>query len=176
MKLHLIQPDDNEAVPMTPARERLAHLLKAKADAAAEVAEAQARVDRLRALATGSSPIEAKLAALDAEEAPRFSLWAKAKPRLPPPAADTKTRTDLLRELSDAKAAGEAQPPEPSAGMSHETADANAKAAAVDPAIPLAAALVGLEELGPIAEEARAAVRLVAELRMKGHAILDALL
>ena len=60
--------------------------------------------------------------------------------------------------------------------MGHEVAAANAKVAAAEAQVPLAAAVVMLETLGPIADEARAAVAKIAELRMKGHTLLNELL
>ena len=156
---------------MTPARERLAHLHKARAAAAAEVAEAQARVSRLRALADAAAPVKARLAALDAEEAARFSVWAKSEADAPPPAADNAARIDLQRELADAEARAAAASRALS-GVEHEKAQAAAKAAAVEAAIPVAAAHAVLEELATIGEEARAAVAAIGTLRVKGQVIL----
>jgi hypothetical protein len=166
---------DTDAAPMTHARERLAYLLKAKEAAAAEVKEAQARISRLQALASAADPVKAKLAALDAEEAQRFATWARESDSSPVPAAETAARTSLLRELSEAQATADGASRAIS-GMSHEIAEAHAKVQAAESHIPVAAATAALEELGPIAESARAAVRQVAELRMKGKAILDSLL
>lgn len=175
MKLHLIQPDDNVEAPLSPARERLAHLLKAKEAAAAEVAEAAGRVNRLNALVTGADPIRAKLAGLDAEEAQKFADWAKSDSSEPIPAANIAARVDLQRELIDAQAKADAAS-RAAAGMSHEIANANAKSVAADKALPLAAAVVALEELAPIIEAARIAVAKISEMRMKGRTILNELL
>jgi chromosome segregation ATPase len=157
MKRHLIQLDDSEAVPTTPARERLAHLLKAKEAAAAEVREVQARIARLAELAKVADPIRAKLAELESAEATRFAEWAKGDAGVPVPPADSTARTDLQRELADAQSRADAAN-RAIAAMSHETAEANAKSAAADKALPMAAAVVALEELAPIVEAARIAV------------------
>ena len=173
MTIHFVKDAD---VAVTPARERLAFLLQAKADAAAEVREVQARIARLTELAKVADPIRARLAGLESAEATRFAEWAKGDPGVPVPAAEDSTaRTDLLRELSDAQSRADAAT-RAVAGMSHETADAHAKSVAADKALPMAAAVVALEELAPIVEAARIAVAKISEMRMKGRTILNELL
>jgi hypothetical protein len=158
----------------TPARLNLARLHEARAEAASEANEARARIARLAEIAKAADPIRAKLGALDAQEAANFAAWS-SDPGAPVPAADTAARVALQRELADAQAQADAAS-RAIAGMGHETTTANAKVAAAEAQVPLAAAVVVLEALGPIADEARAAVAKIADLRMKGHTLLNELL
>jgi hypothetical protein len=151
------------------ARTALARLIDAKAAAADESREAQARVDRLTALAGAAEPVRAKLSALDASEAQAFADWARDS-SLPVPAADTAARVDITRELAEAEAKGAAASRAVSA-MRGEIELAHVKANEADQALAAAVMTVALEAVGPIADEARAAMATIALARMRGQAI-----
>ena len=153
----------------------LARLHDARAAAAAEANEIRARIARLAEIAKLGDPVAARLAALDSEEVSRYSEWSRGNADAPVPTPDTAARTDLMRELAEARSRSDAAS-RAIAGMGHEVAAASAKVAAAEAQVPLAAAVVVLEALGPIADEARAAVAKIVELRMKGHTLLNELL
>jgi hypothetical protein len=156
--------------PPSEARLRLGELHQARNAGAAEMREAQSRIDRLSALSQTAAPIRAKLAALDASEAHAFASWSR-DPGSPAPAVDSAARTDLQRELAAAQATGDAAA-RATDGVRSEVAAAQAKVAEVEREIRFAAGLVALEELGPLADEAKAAVAKMDRLRMEGQALL----
>jgi hypothetical protein len=151
------------------ARTTLARLLDARTEAAEEANEARARIARLECLAHSAEQVRAKLSALDAEEAARYSAWSRDA-SLPAPSPDTTKRTDLSRELSEAQSRSDAAH-RAMAVMRGEVDAAIAKSNAAESALNFAAAHVALEEMADIATEARAAVAKLAEARMKGHAL-----
>jgi hypothetical protein len=153
----------------TSARLRLGELIAARNEAAAEVTAAQSRLSRLTTLADSAAPIRAKIAELDASEAAIFGEWSKADSG-PVPSPDTATRAALLAALADSQAQADAGERAASA-VRNEIADANAKLAAADAGLALAAGYVALEELKPIADAARAAMETIADARMKGQAL-----
>ena len=63
-------------VMYSPARERLAYALKAKADASDEMAAARAVIERLDRASAAAAPIAAELAGLNSAEAAAMSEWA----------------------------------------------------------------------------------------------------
>jgi hypothetical protein len=72
-----------KSIPYSPARERLRDLIKAKSDAAAALAEANARIDRLTRITSAVGPARAALSELDGREARAFSDWSASPPGTP---------------------------------------------------------------------------------------------
>ena len=150
----------------TPARIRLAELLESRSAAAADMREAQSRIDRLSALATAPDKPRTALAALDASEAAAFAEWSK-DPSAPAPDADGTARVDLTRELVEAQAKSDAAA-RAVTGMSAEMEAAAAKVAAVERQLHFATATVALEELESVTATAREAMSKMADARTKG--------
>ena len=159
----------------TPARMALARLHEARSEAAAEANEARARIGRLAEIAKSADPIKTKLGALDAQEAANFSAWSRGD--FDTPVSGRRHRRPRCASARACRRSGASGRRKPRHRWHWpEVAAANAKVAAAEAQVPLAAAVVMLETLGPIADEARAAVAKIAELRMKGHTLLNELL
>ncbi len=155
------------------ARVHLAELIEARAEARAEVADAEARVVRLSALATAADKPRSALARLDAEEAQQFAEWSR-NPDAPPPVADSAARTDLQGEIAEAQSSADAAARAVDQ-VRQDVLAAHGKLTTAKSAIKLAAGRVAIEELAPIAEAARAAVAALAEARTKGKALSQVL-
>ncbi len=90
-------------VMYTPARERLAYALKAKADASDEMAAAHAVIERLDRASGAAASIAAELAGLDSAEAAAMSAWASDPAAGDAPMPDADRRAELQRRLSAAQ-------------------------------------------------------------------------
>jgi hypothetical protein len=155
--------------PPSPARLRLRELIAAKTEAASEAAEARGRISRLADLAESAAPVRAKLAALDASEASAFAAWSRA-PASPVPTPDSVARIDLTRDLAEAQSRADAASRAMQA-MAGESEAANVKSATADAALNATAVKVALEEMQPLADEARTVMARLADLRMRGDAL-----
>lgn len=157
----------------SPARVALASLLESRAEAAADMREAQARIDRLSALATAAEPVRAALARLDAAESQAFAAWS-SDPTLPVPMPASAERINVQRELADAQSKADAAS-RAIEGLRGETAACAANLAVVERRLNFATCEVALEELAPIADEARTSIARLTALRMKSQVLLRVL-
>jgi hypothetical protein len=167
-----IEPGTIESAPLSPARQRLAGIIAAKAEAEAAAKEAAARVERLNALAGATAPIEAELQALNVKESAVMAAWARGDSCEPPPAASVAARVDIERRLQEARATADAAQ-RAAAQMQNELADATRRVADIGRYFAPVIADVVLEVLGPIVQAAREAVGCLAIARASGKAVLD---
>ena len=162
-------PTFKKSTVSTAARVKLAELLDAKAEAIAERQEAQARVARLSALATAPDKPRAALARLNAAEAEAYATWSR-NPDSPPPNVDSAARTDLQRELAEAQSRADAGA-RAVEGVRADMNAADARSNALDRELQFAVASVALEELQPLADDAREVMARLAAVKLRGQTI-----
>ena len=115
---------------LSKSRARLRDALDAKSAAQAGLDLAQARIDKLRAVATAVEPAQAALAAFDADQARQMAQWAVSTDGSEAPKADADSRATMVRALEDAETAARAA----TAAMAALNADATAAAKRVSDA------------------------------------------
>jgi hypothetical protein len=91
-----------ETPPLSPNRQALVDLNKARAAAKTEVETEQARMNTLARLKDAVAPIEGELAALDAAEADALAQWS-VSPATPAPQPDIAARADIMTRLQSAR-------------------------------------------------------------------------
>ena len=99
---------ETKSAPQSEARQRLAAMAIERAAVVARVDALRIASEKLEARTKEVEPIEAELAALDANESAAMSAWAKAGVDGPGPKSDAPKRARLSKALSEATAAAKA--------------------------------------------------------------------
>jgi hypothetical protein len=104
-----LNTETQDAAPIaSPARQRLATMITARAEISAAIERAQAALDRLASAQTAEAPLVAELQRLDAAETEAFSAWSRGDSEAPAPTPDVAKRALLTEQLTAARAKAEA--------------------------------------------------------------------
>lgn len=145
-------------------RENLAALIERRAASAARMDAVRASLAKLHDTATIAAPIEAEIAALDAESARAFGEWARLGGDSEPPTPDSGKRDALGKRLAKARAQASAA----SAAVGPLNAEMTAEARAaeeIEREIEAATAETLLVEIEAMLADFREATATVAKLR-----------
>ena len=148
-----------------PNRAALVELNKARAESAAEVAELQARMNRLADLKGAVGPIEAELSALDGAEAAAFAAWS-ATPDAPAPTPDIAARQSIMDRLSGARQSVSSAE-RATASVEYVLGNAHARANALQHRVPAAVAACLLDEARELLPEIVEAAKAVAKVKAR---------